>query len=331
MKRFVHIDFLRAIAIVGVILVHTFFNYLTNPVNTAIWNYGEFVVGSFVFCSGYVLYFSVQKLATFRQIISWWKKRFVRILVPFYIYFLIHFLLTLLFPQYFSGPGMQHSWSYFINTLFLFGGNNTNWLPVLFLELAILAPFFLTTKMRAKWFVAIMFLVSICMTIISFPYSTYRLTMWAPWSLLFVVGGWVAAREKENEDSNKLYIKGILSSGIFFGGLFVLWQNLHKSLSFIDNKYPPNLFYIFYTFFGTFLVLLLSTYIQPFIPEKWYVYISRKSYGLFFIHFIVLDFFQKIYAFQNPFLAFIFVAGISIGLCIMWDIAKMKFLTKRVY
>lgn len=331
MKRFLHIDFLRAVAILGVILVHTFFTHLTNPLNTAIWNYGEFVVGSFVFCSGYVLFFSVQKLTDWKSILSWWKKRLVRILLPFYLYFLIHFVLTIVFPHYFSGPGMQHSWSYVITTLLLFGGNNTNWLPVLFLELAILAPFFLNTKVRAKWFVAVMLLVSIIMTMIVFPYSTYRLTMWIPWSLLFVIGGFIAAKEKEYKSSTKLYIPGILGWGILFGGLYILWQNLHKSLSFIDNKYPPNLFYISYTFFGTFLVLLLSTYVQPFIPETWYVYISKKSYGLFFIHFVVLDFFQMTHVLQNPFLEFFIIAGISVGLCITWDIVYARFLTRSVY
>lgn len=295
-KRFLHIDFLRAVAILAVISIHVFSDNITSRLNFYIWNYLHIIIVAFVFCSGYVMYAAyAPKITTWFGILTFYKKRLLRLLLPFYYYLIAHFALMLLFPKFFSGLGLIFSWNFIWQSVTLVGGINLNWLPLLFLQLAVLFPLLVFAFAKKKilfWlYVVVAFLVTIGFTIWQFPYSHYRAVMWIPWSLFLVIP-WYFYQKEQKKFTAVPYLSISLISGIFFVGLYFLWMHLGRSLTLIDNKYPPNFFYILYECFGSFFLLAISGW--KILKISWvvasYKYVSRASYGLFFIHYIVMDF-----------------------------------------
>ena len=316
-QRVLFIDFLRAFSIVGVIAIHTLSFSLENATHLLVWNFLQFVVVIFILCSGFVHGHYDTKLISFSKTIMWYKKRFVRIILPFYIYFAIHYILFFLFPGIFTHFGLQRNIPYIIGSLFFYGGINTNWLPLLFLELTLVTPFlFFLQKKRIVWTYIIFALVIMSVgTIWFFPYSLYKVLMWIPWSLIFLLGLF-SARAKY---TTKLFSALVLIGSIVFGILFFLWPGLHHVRNFTDNKYPPNAYYISYAVALTAASFLISKNIIYFIPSWIYEYISKKSYSLFFIHFIVLDFLEGIKVTRNVFILFFYVLSSSVIVSFLLD------------
>ena len=326
-KRLDYIDFVRAIGILGVIAIHTFSYNLTSPINNFIWNYLHFVVVAFVFCSGYVLtYFYKNSFPNFSTTLLWYKKRILRLLIPFYSYLLIHFALFFLFPQFFSGLDLKKSWDFFFKSVFLTGGVGIGWLPLLFLQLTLLFPIFLLLfKKRILLISYIIFasLTALFFTIQTFPYSYYKYVMWIPWSLILIFSMYAAFNEPLKQ---KLYVKIAVVSGIVFLFLTHVLSFHHKSLSLIDYKYPPSLYYLSYaTFMSSLLILLCRTFLSKYLVSFWN-FVSKNSYQLFFIHLIVLDFTlslkKYIFILNYVFLEIIFVIGIA--LVISFVLEKLK-------
>jgi len=301
-NRFSHIDFLRAVCILGFIVIHVFSYTLSSSFNNFVWNWLHFVVGGFVFCSGYVISKYQKTILVKKNVVSFYKKRLVRLLVPYYIYLFIHTLLLFVFPQYFSGIGITRSMASIISSaLFLEGGTNFSWLPLLFVELTILFPFiayiFGSKKLKFTYtFLAL--LVTFYFSVVVFPYNLYRLVMWIPWSLLFLAGMWFYKKDTSASSvqvkKNSIFpyvITTVFSWSIFFV-IFQTWILFHKKLNIIDNKYPPNLYDLSYETFGTFFLLSISSF-KLFNLKKVqsiFRFLSEQSYSIFFIHIILLDF-----------------------------------------
>lgn len=297
-KRFEHIDFIRSVSIVVIIATHVYSYFLSNPLNNFIWNYSHFAVPAFIFCSGYVLTAGyTNQFNNFSNIISWYLKRLKRILIPFYVYLIIHYALWRIFPNFFQGIGLEKSWKFIFQSVLMSGGVNINWLPLLFLELTLLFPLILKIFQNKKllWvYLAMSFAVTIFLTIKTFPYSYFRLIMWVPWSLIFIFSIY-SFKKEQNENSiakiTRKYLLGFLISFSLFLFLFILWHPLNKSFNLIDYKYPPGLYYLSYSFGLTCLLITVSK-LKIFkinLIRKTSRYISVNSYQLFFIHFIFLD------------------------------------------
>src|SRR4030042_497046 len=192
MKRFFHIDFLRAVSILFVIIIHVLQFNLGNPLSRFFWNYLNFIVITFVFCSVYVLELKYgNKLNSFNKIFIWWKKRLLRLLIPFYIYLAVHYLLWNLLPNFFIGFDLKNNFDYLKNSVLLIGGVSTNWLPLLFIELALIFPLLKIIK-KHNWLLVTYIFFSLVITGF-YTYSTitgfslfhyYRLLMVIPYSLV---------------------------------------------------------------------------------------------------------------------------------------------------
>lgn len=323
---------------IGVVAIHVFSDNLINPLNTLIWNYLHFVIVAFVFCSGYVLYaIYAPRLTSLRSIFAFYKKRLIRLLLPFYWYLVAHYALLFFFPNFFSGLGLQFSWKYIFQTLTLSGGLGLNWLPLLFLELAVLFPLLLLAFREKRilfWayiFFAVLFTTGI--TVWQFPYAQYREVMWIPWSVFFILPWYFYMQEQKKPSAKIYYFLSVIGLLDFFL-LFVIWKHLGRSLTLIDNKYPPNLYYLSYGVFGSFLFLGLA--VLPVFKKgfsKAYLFISKVSYNLFFIHFIALDFILKVnkqYTLHlSVWIQFIFVLGVSLG--IAWVLLYLNKYLKGVF
>jgi len=246
--------------------------------------------------------------------------------------------LMISFPTVFSGLGLQLSWSFFLQSVSLIGGINLNWLPLLFLQLAILFPLLVVLLKKKKelfWAYCIAaFFTTVGFTVWQFPYRYYREVMWIPWSLFLVLPWYFYEREKEK---SSVLFYGVLSlaGAVCFAVLYTVWIHLGRSVTLIDNKYPPNFFYISYEVFGSFLLLAVGS--LPFLHRRRvsavYGFISKTSYGLFFIHYIVMDFvlsINKLWGYHiGVWYQVCAVVGISIG--IAWIFSSTEVFRKHLF
>ncbi len=298
MKRFFQIDFLRAFSIFIVIVIHVL-QYDAKG-NSTIWflnNYLNFVVVGFVFCSAYVLETAYgNKLNDLKQIFFWWKKRIFRLLIPFYIYLIIHYLLWNLFPNLFNGFDLKNNFSYIKKTILLSGGVGANWLPLLFLELAFIFPFLKKMQKNKR---ILMFYILFCFGATGFyTYSMlrgvslfryFRTLMIFPYSLVALL-----AMNFAEKESNRKYFVVLLLSFTFFI-LFFLAFPKSLGIRMFDHKYPPDFFYLSYSLAMTILVIFISKLkiFQKQFLRKVILFSSVHAYDLFFASYIVNDFFQK--------------------------------------
>ncbi len=297
-KRFDEVDVLRAFGIIAIILIHIFTRSLTNPLNIFLWNNLQFFVISFVFASGFVLTsIYANAFVSISSTLAWYKKRLIRLLVPFYIYLVVHLGLWLVFPNLFAGLGLSKSLDYIAKSILLIGGTNYNFLAVLFVELTLLFPLFIKF-FKNKWlltsYILLSGLVTLFFTFFTTPYSLYRFTMLVPWSLVLIFAIFMSLKGKTDKnilETNKRY----LISGVLFFVLFSVFYFLNlttgKSLDFYNHKYPPDFYYVFFGLSLTCFFLLIGKlgFWQNRILKNIYLYISKNSYAIFFIHFILLD------------------------------------------
>ncbi len=333
-KRFDQIDFLRAVAILCVIVIHTLSFNLGVPLTNFVWNYLHFVVAAFIFCSGYVfIAFYQNTFGSIAKTLRWYKKRFVRLVVPFYLYLFAHYALWLLFPTVFAGLGLQKSFSFVAQSVFLTGGVNLNWLPLLFLQLTIISPFLLRAMRNQKvlfFLIFFFFILTVFFTVRPFPYSYYRYVMWVPWSLVLLLSFVFFKKE-----SIKRYLFVGSVCFLVFLSLFLLWHQMLRSVTLIDHKYPPDLFELSYEVAITCFILAISrlSLFGHKLIKKIYVFISRQSYQLFFIHYIILDAVllakHKGIFWQNAFMEIFFVLFFSLFLCWLHSWVFMVYLKAR--
>lgn len=337
-NRFSHIDFLRALAILVVIIIHVLSDNLTSPLTRFLWNYLHFIIVAFIFCSGYVMYaLFAPKLTTIASIFPWYKKRLFRLLIPLYWYLLAHYALIFFFPRFFSGLGLEFSWKYLLASITLVGGSNLNWLPLLFLQLAVLFPILVFAFQKKRvlfwWYIVFAVCTTVGFTIWQFPYSQYRYFMWIPWSLFLVLPWYFYTRETKRMTSIPYLFLSFMSGYAFFL-LFLVWSHIGRSLTLIDNKYPPNLFYITYESCISFMLLALAPW--KIFQKKWlvgiYTYISQHSYALFFIHYIVLDFVlsvQKMIGNFSVWSQVVLVVFLSLGVTSVFVFVQKRFISYR--
>lgn len=323
-NRFDEIDFLRAIAIIGVVLIHTLVYYLNNSFYYLLWNYLHFVVTLFVFCSGYVLFTHYQNyFKNTKAIFLWWKKRLIRLIKPFYLYLIIHYLLMIFFPNFFSGLGLKKELGFFIQSVTLIGGIDLNWLVLLFLELTLIFPILVYLTKKPFWFYLGIFLSIISSIWFLFQKPTnYRTIMWLPWaSVLFLSVIFYFLDQKNLVFKKNLFFYSflfILSLLIFF--IFYLIKK-PATMIFFNHKYPPDIIYLAYGLMALSLFVIISKLpiIKNLFLKKIYQPIGHYSYSIFFTHYLVIDFFKTrgvlgLKFLSQPLIFFFLVFSTSLGI-----------------
>ena len=140
--------------------------------------------------------------------------------------------------------------------------------------------------------------------------------MWIPWSLVLIFAMYIAIKSKMDKntmDTNKRYLFFGTLFFILFLGLYFFNLNMGKSLNFYSHKYPPDFYYLFFGLSLTCFSLLIGklSLWQNKILKPIYLFISKNSYYIFFIHYIILDAVlvlakQNLF-FKNPVLQFIII------------------------
>lgn len=321
--RFVNIDFLRAICIVLIIIIHHFAYYLKNAFIFNIWNLMHFVVPGFVFASGYLLQ-SKKELKKSPIIFFWLIKRLKRLLLPYYFYLFFHYFLITFFPILFKGINLKKDLNFFLESIILVGGVDLNWFVFLFVQLTMITPFIIITfkkKILEKTLFLISFLFSLYFYFFKGSYPNYKLLMFSSWLFIFYLGIFAFRLDKKQSKKDLIKKLNYLKFCLFFAFLFVIFLLFKKDSKFVltNNKYPPNIFYLSYGISFTYFFLIIGSFkfFQKEIIRRIIEFLSKNSYFLFFIHFIILDFIlslSDIFLFlkKNIYLQLIFILAISL-------------------
>lgn len=313
-RRNTTIDMLRGLSIMVMIFIHTSAYYQSGFLLKFLWNYTHFAVPVFVFCSLY-LFFRKNAPFEWKTFPAYLHKRFVRLLVPFYLFAAgFFFLAFLLDPESLSR-------SFIIQTLTLTGGKNENWLVVLFLYVTVLAPLVSGLIQRAKPLAIGYALCAVASSVVLLfwvPDMGYRWSMWLPWSVIGVFA-WFMAQKYEKPKQTYATILGI-SGFVFVGLTLYLWMQ-EQSLILTHNKYPPNIYYLS---FGVAAITTMFWYFESFPVTNQRInafisFFSLHSYSLFFIHTLVIYVVNRVIGTTSIaflpyfFLVFIVSAGIQAG------------------
>lgn len=294
--RFDEIDFLKAIAIIIVMITHVLSYNLGNQITNIIWNYLHFVVPAFIFCSGFVTYQKYKNTSwTVSSSWQWFTKRIPRLVLPYYLVILLHYTLWYLVPHIFSGNGLTKSIDFVLRST-VFVGVDYGWLPLLFIELMFVTPLYLNAfKKRGTRLLSIGISLASALTLlfIHIPVD-FRIVMWLPWSLILLLS-FAAAEHKDNRTSliptRTAYIVSIcfsLTAWLFIDS-FLHFHGRQTTLTL--HKYPPDIYYLSYGAGLGSILLLIEHILRPRIGvlRNMFRWLSAYSYELFFAHYLVID------------------------------------------
>ncbi len=293
-ERYLHIDFLKAVAVVALMIIHIFSYYLDDRLTFTLWNWLHFVVPIFVFASGYLLV-SVYKKYFFdrKSYLLWIRKRVMRLLLPYYFFLFLHYFLWWIFPHFFQGLGLSKDLKFIFSSIFLFGGVDFNWFVLLFVQLTILSPLIVFSLKNKKRF-SIVFLTSVLFSLyfffFRFPYQYFKRVMVIPWLMVFYlgIGSFLVERKLKKTNIKRFYVFAL----IIFSFIFLFFYYYRPKIVFTENKYPPNLAYLSYGLAMTYFLLFIATLnlIRNKIFKKTISFLGENSYNLFLVHYIFIDF-----------------------------------------
>lgn len=310
MNRDKNIDNLRGLAILAIIIIHATSYFLKDKIAFFIWDSLQWAVPVFLFCSFY-LYYSKVKEFDKKTVIPYLKKRFNRLIIPYYIFLLAYFPLIYFFEAH------KFNLSYIVSNIFLYGGLDLNWVPLLFVYFSFLMPLLLILKKKKACFNVWGFLAIVSSIVFIFYKVDYRLIMWLPWSLIIFFTTYFL---QNREDQKKLNILTGLSL-LIYGLTYLLEAKIGHTLTHYANKYPPTIYQLSYGVFWTILLYQLSkkNIFRFFNFDKFLNFFSINSYELFFIHILIIFVFSwlKIKFFHwTIFLAVIIFLSVMIQLMI---------------
>jgi len=281
MKRDKILDQLRGFAIVMMILTHSLIPFWSNNTARAIWNWTHFSVPLFVFCS-LIIFFKKPVSQNWKSYWVYVKKRFLRMLIPYYIYIAAYFTLRF----FLSGPKIRAA--EIIQSLYL-GWGDASWLVILFLCLSVLTPIILYIRnINKKLFYLFGSLTAASTIYFTFNgFQNYQIVMWLPWSVFLYYCFYFA----------RLYRKDVnlLFSFIIFISVFALAFITHffrnNDALLFNNKYPPDLYYLSYGLAMTSMLYYLSKIglFNGRLIDRGLTFFSLNSYSVFFIQFLLLD------------------------------------------
>ncbi len=279
-KRYQEIDILRGMAIVFMILIHTSYYFIVGKTALFLWNWSQFAVPVFVFCSS-CLFFQKYR-DTDISVIQYLKRRILRLYIPYSI-FLLFFI-----PLVFFLTPKKITIQYIVKSIFLIGGVDINWLVLLFLFFTFLLPFinysFKKKKLLFIFYTVVSFASSI-LFIVYFPSFSYKWIMWLPWSQVVFFSLFFVLYEKR-----KFFLPALFIILFFlFLTSYQIERFIHHHTGLFQNKYPPNIYFLLYGMCAIVVFYLIARFVLlNKILTLIMNFFSRYSYSLYFIHYTVL-------------------------------------------
>lgn len=294
-------------------IIHACSYFLKDKITFFIWNYLQWAVPIFLFCS---FYLSLKNKKPVNFI-----RRLKRLFIPYWIFLIFYFFLLFFFEK------KKFNFNYLTANLFLYQGVDFNWLVLLFFYFTFLVSIFKWLKKKKILFYGlfVLSLFSSIFFIFEKPLP-YRVIIWLPWLIFLYFTDFIIKNEK---NKLKLYlIAGV--SFIVFLALFFLEKNLGKNTSQFANKYPPTLLHLSFGMFSTIVLyqMLKLRFFNNKIFQKILYFFSFNSYSLYFIHIIILFIFQWLGIIKslNWFSFFILIFLLSGGILLLLKSSQNAFL-----
>lgn len=361
------IDYLRGFSILVIVIIHViawhdnaiFTVYTKLPILFNLRDFLEFSVVTIVICSGFSLYLSHNKLSlNFKDLFHFYRKRFKRILMPWWIFLIIFFSIHYIIKSIFGLELIDLSRNYILASFFMIGGIGFGWLVLLMLVVSLLFPFlkYLYTNIN-KIILFNVLTIAYVSSLILFevehihvfhlsldsisiaPLIIFTIPFILGWSIAYMIG-FLLARFYNTPQ----FMKKVLELTLGFIGLFISVNVIYTILNFDKhlylNKYPPTPEFLSFGLMATFILLTLFFSCKKFIHDylkKLLSFFSSNSYWLFMWNALTLSFFipfLALFEFNNIFLRLIIaiilnVLGVSLLVLLQKRLIKIAMRLKN--
>ena len=207
---------LMGIATIGIIMCHAAPNGVNlPPLLKSVFGLGQLGVDLFFFLSGFGLFYSLSK--PYNSAWEWYRKRFLRIFVPYLIIYAPALLLICI-------QNAKPWWYYFYNlsTISLWFNDGGCWFIAMLVPLYLVAPLWKRVLDNTKY--TVIPTVIICIAIFSIGYVLVPYLSGYLNQVLFFFIGMAVAKYVAGGGGNRLYIKQILLFSVIFAVLFVVYK-----------------------------------------------------------------------------------------------------------
>ena len=284
------IDFLRIVGILLILMAHTF---LKNSEYSLLQEIRSFDVIAMVFVSGLSFAQSTRDIKTWSDYFKYVWKRFLRLILPCWIFLSIFFIYSLILSNWFNIEFLN------LKTIFLsyslISGIGYVWIIRVLFCLAIAAPFIkiIVNRIAKGWINIFIVLFMILLNSVLCYYSSEldgHLSLIVNTILLPVLGYslvyWLAISYKKISFWLRL---SFLSALIIFTIVFSIYNGFHPT----GSKYPPTLVYITYGLSASIFLyeLFHLVFLKKNFEYKAIKWLSTNSFTIYFAHiFIVILF-----------------------------------------
>lgn len=321
-KRYKELDYLKAIGVIVVIFLHTLSRYKNTDSLRLTWDMLHFAVGMFVFASGFLVQMKTEKSPFHILDIKTLWRRIVRLMKPYYIYAIVHFLLFLLLPVWFNQFSSHTiNLNYLWDTIITKGGIANGWIPRIFFDMTLVyvVEQWLEKKTGWKYFMYISLAISLGVALWFGQLEGVNnewMVRFIPWYAVFAFGR-IAYSFKDSLKKNVWYL---LFSAVGLVGIYCMRQQMGLELGLFKNKYPPSFYYVFYQLFLSMLFYIplrpISEYLERFkLWDRGVMWFSVQSYNIFFAHVIAMDLIYKgVFGFESYWIEWGVIMGVTVGL-----------------
>lgn len=288
-NRELEIDILRAVSMLIMMTMHVNAYFLSNRLTYIFWSYSQWVVPAFILCSFAVGNYQVSSIADYLRYVL---KRMKRIYLPYVVWLGFYWLTVYILTK--DIPTLKN----IISNLLVTGGVSSNWLILLFVYLTLAGPLMVYGVHKNQKVGALIFGIGAPASLIFWVQmgvwnSHFRWAMVLPWIAITI---------------SQIYILNLIRLGkkktvfAIIGMAFIIFWWMHfqfiapnkMKIDLYSHKYPPNIYFFIYCLWTTPAAYLISKWSLKYLQMSKYVmsavsYVSRNSYQIFFIHFIVIE------------------------------------------
>ena len=300
-KRIFYLDFIRALAIIFVLLAHITRAFFQNASNlyfrylcASLIDFGVLGVPLFLMISGALLLNKDYKLSTFL------KRRYIRVIIPFLFWNIIIIFSKIIFEgKTVTLSNIKHM--YFYNFWFV-------WMILgVYLFIPVINSFIKEYKIRGmEYFLAIWFVVIFLNTIGLYPFFQFELSYFAGYLGYFVLGYYLSNKNFKLSHSHLIIISLKIFSLFTFINIYYTLSECRKKNKLLYYKYKTIIvvlqstglysFIRYFTLIGpiktTFFNNKIYLFLKDLILSKIIFSISKFSYGIYLIHYNILFFFK---------------------------------------
>lgn len=319
MRRDLRLDYVRVIGILLVIMAHT-------SLNNYVSNIRPFDVAMLVCVAGASYSFSTP-ITSFKEYLNYLKKRFIRLVIPVWLFLTFYFALTFLL----SGE-MIYSFSTMASTYLLLNGIGYVWIFRIMLMMALINPLLriISDKINTFFSKALMLelaliffnelLAIICIYVFgdSILFKIIKMTVcyFIGYSILSIMG-MIFIKLKTNDLVKLIVINGVI---------VLLSTYIYGVFSPSDFKYPPMAQFICYGLFACILFYLLFSWktSSNVTINKAIVWLSKYSLNVYLAHILVIFLLGYFNLKFTPIIQYLVIIGVSISITYAYNFAKER-------